>query len=328
VTIRSYSGPLSFSHTTISGGGDPSGIVPEAASMLDVHGDGTLPTQGVIHADHLTVRGSASQGILLSPGAGFTADSTALTVTESATAPLSVYARAVGALPTGTYTGNGVDEIVIPGVGGTAAVLEDTTMRALGVPYHVGTPGTSGTLSVGGVPGSVATLTIEPGVTLRFDKDGIFYVEVFSSTDPPTGALVAAGTADEPIVFTSAEAAPQAGDWLGIYFGSAPDPGNVIDHAEVRYAGGLSGTGSFSCTNAISDGRSEAAIRILGGAPTHAFVTNTLIADSAGYGFDLGWTGDPIDFKPTNTFENLAWCPQTEPIPPALGCSGVTVDCP
>jgi hypothetical protein len=52
------------------------------------------------------------------------------------------------------------------------------------VPYHVGTFGTFGDLVVGSSPGAaVATLTIEPGMTLRFKKDGTFNVEVYTDAE-------------------------------------------------------------------------------------------------------------------------------------------------
>lgn len=62
------------------------------------------------------------------------------------------------------------------------------------------------------------TITVQAGTTIKGDKatDGTLYVL--------RGAkLVADGTADKPIVFTSTEAAPAAGDWGGIaIMGSAP----------------------------------------------------------------------------------------------------------
>lgn len=62
------------------------------------------------------------------------------------------------------------------------------------------------------------TITVEAGTTVRGDKatSGRLYIL--------RGAkLVADGTRDKPIVFTSTEAAPQAGDWGGIgIMGSAP----------------------------------------------------------------------------------------------------------
>jgi hypothetical protein len=52
-----------------------------------------------------------------------------------------------------------------------------------------------------------ATLTLDPGVEVRAEGNIGLYVR---------GALLAAGTPGEPIVFTSRKADPSAGDWNGI----------------------------------------------------------------------------------------------------------------
>ena len=52
------------------------------------------------------------------------------------------------------------------------------------------------------------------------------------------GALVAIGTADQPIVFTSDRgAASAAGDWLGLGFSSLVDAQSVLQHVRVEFAG-------------------------------------------------------------------------------------------
>ena len=48
------------------------------------------------------------------------------------------------------------------------------------------------------------TLTIEPGVTVKFDSGKVLEVE---------GMLVARGTSSDKITFTSSAASPAAGDW-------------------------------------------------------------------------------------------------------------------
>lgn len=99
------------------------------------------------------------------------------------------------------------------------------------------------------------TLTIEPGVTVKFEyHDGVAEDvgtiitlsgdETSFSTPRPSGRLVAEGTADRPIVFTSARTNPQKNDWGGIILtGDAPNniPGGRgevegIDHS-VNYGG-------------------------------------------------------------------------------------------
>jgi hypothetical protein len=56
-----------------------------------------------------------------------------------------------------------------------------------------------------------AKLTIEPGVTIKGEKSSRGTLVVTRGTQ-----LIAAGTAEKPIVFTSESATPQRGDWGGI----------------------------------------------------------------------------------------------------------------
>ena len=44
------------------------------------------------------------------------------------------------------------------------------------------------------------------------------------------------------------------------------------------------------------------------------------IADSAGDGIERGWSGPPIDFLATNTFQNVAYCKQSYPLPQSGAC--------
>jgi hypothetical protein len=327
--IRTFGGPLRFAHATIEGGGDPQSAAPELTGMLFLQGrDAAGPTQETLFVDHVTLRGSASNGALLRDGAGFFAGSTALTVTGSAAFPLSVWARAVGTVPEGGYTGNAADEINLPADQGT--ITDGATMRDRGVPYRIGNVSTSGDLLIARRPGEpgVSTLTIEPGVVLRFKPGGRLRVAAGTGDTPANGALVAAGTAARPIVFTSSAAAPAAGDWLGIWFGLLPDPANRIDHAVIEYAGGLSSTGSSACVPSTGT-EMDAAIRIFN-RPASQFVTNTAIRDSARHGIDRSWVADErIDFLPTNTFERIGYCFQTWPRLTGMACPATAdVPCP
>jgi hypothetical protein len=85
------------------------------------------------------------------------------------------------------------------------------------------------------------TLTLEKGVTLRFRAGKELSV---------AGTLLAKGTADAPVTFTSAASAPAAGDWNGILFYrgagvTAMPPKSVLSHAHVSFAG-PHGTDAFS----------------------------------------------------------------------------------
>ncbi|HEY8075209.1 MAG TPA: hypothetical protein VIF62_13890, partial [Labilithrix sp.] len=288
-SIHATTGTLAFAYATIDGGGDPLNTLPYLAGAIDVQGaDASKPTQEVLSVDHVTIEGSKSNGIVVRDGAGFAAGSTNLVVHGAAQHPVNIWSRAAGTLPAGTYTGNAIDEILLPATDGYEAVHESTTFHDRGVPYRVGDAGSKGDLQV--VPpatgGPLATLTIEPGVTLRFVKGGVMHVETAQTTAPARGALVAVGTADKPITFTSAAGSPAAGDWLGVWFGGAPDPSSRMDHAVVEFAGGSSATGSDSCT-LPGIATNDAAIRVLG-VPSSELVTNTLVRASASHGIDRG----------------------------------------
>jgi hypothetical protein len=52
------------------------------------------------------------------------------------------------------------------------------------------------------------------------------------------GALVARGTAVDPIVFTSDKAAPAPSDWMGLRFYQNTDAATtLLEHCRVDYAG-------------------------------------------------------------------------------------------
>jgi hypothetical protein len=300
-----------LAYVTFDGGGARLNSGVAQAGVLDFQGDENLPTQGLLHVDHVTIAGSADNGIILRDRAGFSDDSTALTVTGSAQYPVSIWEASVGTLPNGEYTGNTQDEILLS-ASNNSPITATTTMHDRGVPYRVGLLA-GAELRVGSSPGQpLATLTIEPGVIIRFNESGVMQVQVGSSDDPARGALIAAGTADRPIIFTSGTAAPAAGDWFGVWFGFVPDPSDVIDHARVEFAGGNSSSGSQGCPG-LTWTTTDAAIRI-GGLPAGQFVTNTTILSSAAHGIDRGWRADGvIDFLGTNSFEDVLWCQQTFP---------------
>ncbi|RLC68369.1 MAG: hypothetical protein DRI52_09885 [Chloroflexi bacterium] len=81
------------------------------------------------------------------------------------------------------------------------------------------------------------TLTIEPGVVVKFDKDCRLQV---------IGNLIAQGTPEDMIVFTSNLPDPSPGAWLGIEFPRAVEPAKEksnISYCKIEYAG----TGLYYC---------------------------------------------------------------------------------
>jgi serine/threonine protein kinase len=77
------------------------------------------------------------------------------------------------------------------------------------------------------VIGSGASLTIEPGVIVKMAANIHFRVE--------GGKLVANGTAEQPIIFTSAQEQPKAGDWGGLIIQKGASA--QLSQIEIRYGG-------------------------------------------------------------------------------------------
>jgi hypothetical protein len=327
--LRTIGGTLDFTYTQLTGGGAPGNQLPDIAAVLNVQADAAAPPAEILRADHVQIRDSASQGIYLVANATFTATSTALVITGAQHYPIHATANVAGSIPDGSYTGNTIDEIDLEG-DGMATVDHDVALHDRGVPYHVGDPQHPGNIAVATrTLGQVAHLTIEPNVTVRFQKGGGLFVQVAQNTMPSTGALIARGTASAPIVLTSAESAPAPGDWLGVYFNGAPDTSTALDQVTVDYAGGSSSLVGSSCKYAGSPPPiNNAAIRVFT-QPSGAFVTNSTISHSAMNGIDRGWLGAAtISFLGGgNTFTGVSHCRETYPTPVGAPCPTV-VPCP
>lgn len=312
-------GRADLAYTTFKNGGGP---YARAGGTLHLYGDQYQPIQPLAKIDHVTIEGSGKYGAVLEGRGAFAEGSQELVVLGSGDMALRVTAPAVGTVPTGKYTGNATDAIRLLGSGSYDIIDADVTIHDRGVPYVVGGDGAFNEMSVQGVDGTAPVLTIEAGVTLKFGKSssGLF-IDRASTPNPARGVLRALGTAARPVVFTSNEPSPAAGDWTGIHFRGVPNAQSKIDHARVEFAGADTGTSGFSCgtppsPNPVSN---EAAIAIFG-KPTSALVTNTVIFQSAANGIERAWTGDAVDHLATNTFTNVAWCKQTYPRPTTGSC--------
>lgn len=303
-------GSASLAYVTLENGGnlqDPNGL-----ASLEARGIDTDPRQELIKVDHVTIKGSQQFGVSLRNGATFTADSSALTITGAAKGPIRTQPRLVGSIPTGSYTGNTIDEILIMA---EEVINQDTTIRDRGVPYRLGFNGSGQDLRVGSsMPNAPkSTLTIEAGVTIRMSPTGRILMSKNNLGTLPVGALVAKGTAAKPIVFTSAAASPAAGDWVGLWF-DAPDPANRLEFVEVKYAGGPSFANSAHCAPTGGGfSASEDAAVLLFGKPPSAFITNSKFTSSAGDGIGRSWSDDPLDMLATNTFSQIMNCNQSFP---------------
>jgi hypothetical protein len=314
-------GTARFAHVDFEGGG---GDTFEHGATLVSVGDNELPPAAPLFVDHVTVRRSRGTGIWLQQRSVFAPGSADLVVTESgddeAPYPLEISEQAIDSLPTGSYTGNKTDEILVRTEGdGTAGsgLAADATLRDRGVPYHMGdSEGDYFTIG-GGADGKVVTLTIEPGVVMKFEPKTGFMIQQFSTEDPATAIVRAVGTAERPIVFTSASPTPAAGDWRGLWFGGIPQAANVLDHVRIEYAGYDCACSRVTCSANVED--TDAAV-IFSAQPASAFITNTVFKDIAGHAVMQGFDGGLVNFRPTNTFEAVAGCIQTMPRPLTESC--------
>ena len=140
-------------------------------------------------------------------------------------------------------------------------ITTDTPWTLAGSPYIV-----TGDIYVYGA--NSPTLTIEAGVTVKFNQYRMLYIG--SGATP--GALNAVGTATAPIIFTSSQATPTSGYWGGIYFSDGTvDANTVLDYVTVEY-GGYSYNSNISLNSA---------------APT---IKNSTIRKSSGYGINASYS--------------------------------------
>ncbi|MFZ1984000.1 MAG: CARDB domain-containing protein, partial [Desulfatitalea sp.] len=110
-------------------------------------------------------------------------------------------------------------------------VTKDATWTAA-IPYVL-----SGYSFVQGTDGAdaITTLTIAPGAVLKFNQSR--YLNIGAASGSP-GALIAQGTAANPILFTSNQATPTAGYWNQIKFdNTANDATTALSNCVVEYGG-------------------------------------------------------------------------------------------
>jgi hypothetical protein len=130
-------------------------------------------------------------------------------------------------------------------------------------------------------PDYVTTLTIEPGVIIKFAPSTHPYLKIGYPNTP--GKIIAQGTAQNPIVFTSASTNPQSGDWKYIYLTSSAD-NSVLEYVDITY-GGLG----------------DRNLRIEGGPYT---INGVTIENSQSRGITLSFISDLLNIQNTEILNN------------------------
>lgn len=300
-------GEVRLAHVILSDGG---GADPIGATLFG-EGTGTSPTHRGLFVDHVRIESSLGAGIALDRRFAFTIDSRDLRIEASGNAqspyPLRVDEHAMGSVPSGDYTGNARDAILIDP---RANLAEDATLRQRGVDYYVGnSPNDHLTVASGNVGAVPTKLTIEPGVTLKFHEQTALRIEAATGAFPATGALIAHGSLVAPIVFASAEPSPQAGDWVGLWFGGIVSEHTQLSNVRIEHTGADCGCVLVSCNEVAGY---EGAI-IMSQEPPAPFIQDSVIANGSGHGIVLGYFGGPVELAESNAFHNIAGCDVTLP---------------
>jgi hypothetical protein len=304
--VVAATGSLDFEQVTIDHAGAAS--VSEAAIEASGRDDGTVLAS--VRAVGVVIASSGTQGIALRRGAGFAADSESVVISGCGAQPevdarfptghpIDVDAPAVHTLPEGTYSGNRRDEIIVRT---PTRVSIDEGFPYLGVPYFL-----DESFSMYDPAGGDLTLTIAAGNTLRFDTSpsggvGMVLGNLASASEV---RLDAAGTATQPITFTSAASTPAPGAWAGVLMANAPAVGNVLSHAIIEYAGGETSTRGFGCGTMENVG----GLIVIEWKPAEAFITGSTFRATRGAGIVSGWrladgeTG--TDLSADNVFEGI-----------------------
>lgn len=312
-------GTARLAYVTLEDGG---GSDAAAGESLAASGDGELPSKPVLFVDHVTIKRSFGAGVKVNMGGKFTEGSRDLVVTESGNPtqpyPVVIGESALGSLPTGSYTGNHTDTILLAPevVAGAGGVQEDSTIFNRGVPYQIGLDAGYDDLQIGSGSDDKEppTVVIEAGVQLLFLPNTGLHV-VTSTTG--SAVLQANGTAEAPIVFTSAQPEPAPGDWRGIRYHGTPSNRNKLDYVHLEYTGADCSCSMVTCSAGVE--QYEAAL-LFDSQPPSAFLTNSVIRHASSHGVVQGYDGVSLDWQATNTYEDVAGCPQTLPRNPDTTC--------
>ncbi len=132
------------------------------------------------------------------------------------------------------------------------------------------------------------TLTIQPGVVVKFNKDRLLQVD---------GTLIARGNAANPITFTSNQPSSAKGDWGKIEFTVSTTldtegnyaSGSVLQYCVVEYGGGGAAKGAIEAQSLLIDhcavwNNNTKGIYSVGTVGSPSRITNNIISNNSAYG--------------------------------------------
>ncbi len=302
-------------NVALKNGGSPGA---NGGGTIYVRGDdsaGAAPTASVLLVDNVRIENSATFGIQLDNGAAFDPASKKLTITNANKSPIAIYGKAAGTIPVGDYTGNTNAWFQLEG--SNAGLIDvDTSWIFRGLPIATGFGG----LNIANATRN-AVLTLGPGVIVEMREPLPYRITVgASSTDAmPTGALVAVGTATDPVVFRGRGA---KNDWAGIGFYGQVDPRSHFDHVVIEDTGGNDSTNGAECIDddpqTSPADEASGAIRFVSANNTVDvnlrldFLRNSTLRRSGSNGVLPDFhPGNALDFCATNTFEDIDQCNQS-----------------
>lgn len=99
--------------------------------------------------------------------------------------------------------------------------------------------------------GNNSVLTIQPGTVIKFDANSKLSIGYYSNA-----TILANGTADKPIIFTSSALIPAAGAWEGLYFYEKTLSNSSLSYCNITFAGSDTNYGALNligCDMAINN---------------------------------------------------------------------------
>jgi hypothetical protein len=136
------------------------------------------------------------------------------------------------------------------------------------------------------------TLTIEAGAEVRFRTNTT--MAIGWSSDP--GTLVVEGTAADPVLLTSDDAAPGAGDWRGVDISGAATNDTRLSHLTLEYCGAEAfgaclkvNSGAQIRVDSVTVRESDSqGVQLLGNASFNSASSNLSVHNTADHAISLG----------------------------------------